>query len=387
MMHKLGDNYLDEPSSPLQELRTSERKTFGDCPQQWWWSYVEGLAPRRTPTALWFGAHWHDAMAAWYLMGTERGIHPAEYLEKAIDKDRRIYVETEEEEDAFYKAKDLAVAMGIGYVEAYGNDEQWEILAIESDHAVIFNRKGKPYLRYLFCMDGLYRDLENGQVYILEHKTAKAIKTDHLRLDNQAGSYYAFAPIVLELDELIKPGEEIRGIQYNFVRKAMPDERPRDHNGQATNKPTKKHYVEALKGQLVFLKEGDIDGTHLGEVALSRYNLDDLEQLAARSGLRVLGEVSKVQSPPNFVRPDPVFRTHQERRTQMLRVRDEAWYMEQMRAGNKQFPVIKTPGDHCRWCPFREMCELDEYDSNAAEGYRAGMMITRDPYQQYRKAA
>jgi hypothetical protein len=61
--------------------------------------------------------------------------------------------------------------------------------------------------------------------------------------------------------------------------------------------------------------------------------------------------------------------------------------MEQMRAGNKQFPVIKTPGDHCRWCPFREMCELDEYDSNAAEGYRAGMMITRDPYQQYRKAA
>jgi hypothetical protein len=364
--------------SELQELRTSERKSWGDCPQQWWWNYVEGLTPRRTPTALWFGAHWHDAMAHWYLNGTKRGMHPAEYLEKAIDKDRKVYVETEEEEDAFFKAKDLAVAMGNGYYEEYGTDEQWEILAVESDHAVLFRRGGQPYLRYLFCMDGLYRDLADGQVKILEHKTAKQIKTGHLRLDNQAGSYYALAPIVLELDDLLKPGEEIRGIQYNFVRKAMPDERPRNHLGQSTNKPTKAHYFNALKGQLL---------SGFTDVKLSKMPVDDLERVAQENGIYVLGEVSKVQPTPNFVRPPMVFRTREERRTQQLRIRDEAHYMEQMRLGNPQFPVIKTPGDHCNWCAFREMCELDEYDKNAAEGFKIAMMTTRDPSEQYRKVA
>jgi len=50
-------------------------------------------------------------------------------------------------------------------------------------------------------------------------------------------------------------------------------------------------------------------------------------------------------------------------------------------------PVIKTPGEHCNWCPFKEMCELDEYDQDAAEGFKQARMIHRDPYEQYRKVA
>jgi len=371
----------------MQELRTSERKSFGDCPQQWWWNYAEGLTPKRTPTALWFGAHWHDAMALWYERGTKRGIHPAEYLAGAIEQDRKIYVETEEEEDEFVKARDMAIAMGEGYVKEYGNDEQWDVLAVEADFAVLFNRKGKPYLRYLFCVDGLYRDLDTGQIWILEHKTAKAIRTTHLRLDNQAGSYYALLPIVLDMSQLAKPGEEIRGIQYNYARKAIPSDKPRNAQGLITNKPTKAHYVAAMKGQHVLVTPTDRVGMQLGEVALSRYSLDALTEMAERSGITVLGEVSKTQQPPFFVRPEPVYRTFEERRTQMLRIRDEAHYMEQMRAGNPQFPVIKTPGDHCMWCQFRDMCELDEYDKTAAEGFKSVMMTTRDPYEQYRKVA
>lgn len=367
----------------LQELRTSERKTWGDCPQQWWWSYVEGLTPSRPPAALWFGAHWHDALAGWYQKGTKRGQHPAEYLEKAIDSDRKLFVTNEEEEDAFVKARDLGIAMGEGYVQTYGNDEQWEILAIESQHAIIFKRGDRPYLRYLLCIDGLYRDLRTGEIFILEHKTAKQVKVTHLRLDNQAGSYYAAAPIVLPLADLLKPGEEIAGIQYNFARKAIPDDKPRNHLGQATNKPTKAHYIKALEGKPRTGAALD----YYGLVALNQMSLDQLATIANTLGITVLGDVSKVQPAPFFVRPPAVYRTRQEQRTQLLRIRDEAHYMEQMRAGNPDFPVIKTPGDHCGWCPFRDMCELDEHDKDAAEGYKITMMKHRDPYEQYRKVA
>jgi Zierdtviridae exonuclease len=368
----------------MQELRTSERKSWGACPQQWAWGYRDQLTPKRTATALWFGIHWHDALAQWYRKGTSRGEHPAEYLERAIDTERKIFVTSEEEEDDFMKARELAVAMGEGYVEEYGKDEQWEILAVEADFAVIFKNGPTPYLKYLFCMDGLYRDLDTGQIFILEHKTAQQIRTNHLRLDNQAGSYYALAPIVLPLSNLLRPEEKIAGIQYNFARKAKPNEKPRNKMGQVTNKPTKAHYVAALKGRAVHVQGGLRE---LGEVALSRFSLDDLTIMAANAGITVLGEVAKVQPAPYFVRPDPVYRTAEERETQISRIRDEAHYIQRMREGDPNFPVIKTPGDHCGWCPFRDMCELDEYNKDAAAGYRQTMMTTRDPYEQYRKVA
>jgi len=368
----------------MQELRTSERKTWGDCPQQWWWSYVEELAPIRKSNALWFGALWHDALALWYLLGKKRGPHPAETLEKTINQHRRIFVNTEEEEEEVIDARELGIAMGEGYVNTYGTDEQWDILAIEKTSAIIFKRGGVPYLRYLFCVDGLYRDLDTGEVFILEHKTAKAIQTGHLRLDNQAGSYFAAAPIVFPLDQLLKPGERIAGIQYNYARKAKPDQRPVNARGMFTNKPTKAHYVAAMNGK-VYGKPGT--GQPLGEVSLSRYSLDDLQDLATANGITVLGEESKTQPAPYFVRPDPIYRTERERLTQLHRIQEEAHYMEQMRAGNPDFPVIKTPGDHCRWCPFNQMCELDEHDKDAAEGFKLGQMTHRDPYEQYRKVA
>jgi len=365
----------------MQELRTSERKTWGDCPQQWWWSYVEELAPIRKANALWFGALWHDAMALWYLQGKHRGPHPAETLEKTINQHRRIFVNSEEEEEEVIDARELGIAMGIGYVDKYGNDEQWDILAIEKTAALIFRRDGEPFLRYLLTIDGLYRDLETGEIFILEHKTAKAVKIGHLRLDNQAGSYYAAAPYVLPLAKLLKPGERIAGIQYNYARKAKPDERPVNSRGMYTNKPTKAHYVAALAGRVQTARVGQL----LGEVALSRFSLDDLTMLAAEHGIIVLGEESKTQPAPYFVRPDPVYRTPAEQETQLLRIQDEAFYMNQMRTG--ALPVIKTPGEHCNWCPFKEMCELDEYDQDAAEGFKQARMIHRDPYEQYRKVA
>jgi hypothetical protein len=378
----LGATQLLPEAIPLQELRTSERRTFGTCPQQWWWAYPEGLFPVRKPPALWFGLIWHDALAKWYRLGLDRGPHPAETFEKLADNERRIYVTNSEEEEAFVDAKVLGINMAKRYVETYGRDERWHFLAIEETFALIFKRGGIPYLRYLLTMDGVVRDLETGRIVIVEHKTTRRMSFQHLRLDNQAGSYYAAAPYVLALDEILPPGEVIRGIEYNFARKGLGDERPRNAAGLYTNNPTKKHYVEQLKDVVV-----SVGGTLLGEVRLNGCSLDALEVMARNEGITVLGEVSKRQPPEEFHR-EFVIRTPNEQITQLNRIRDEARYMERMRAGDPAYPILKTPGEHCNWCVFNRMCELhEEGDTDAVEGFKTSMMITQDPYAQYHKEA
>lgn len=361
----------------IQELRTSERKAFGVCHQQWFWHYVEGLAPARKPAALWFGAIWHDALAKWYRLGLARGPHPAETFEEMANGDRKIYVQTEEEEEAFVKARDLGIDMAQRYVKEFGTDEQWHFLSIEETNALLFKRGGRPYLRYLLTMDGVVRDLKTGRVVIVEHKTFSRSGFQHLRLDNQAGSYYAAAPYVLALDKILGEGEEIRGIQYNFARKSLGDERPRNASGAYTNQPTKKHYVMQLLESKV---------TGFGIVQLNNKSLDDLKALAERSNVTVLGDASKTQ-PPEYFHREFVIRTRNEQATQLRRIRDEAHWMERMRAGDPNFPILKTPGEHCNWCPFgKGMCELHE-EGQDLDGFIAVQMIKQDPYAQYRKEA
>lgn len=366
----------------VQELRTSERRTFGICHQQWWWSYPQGLTPVRPAPALWFGSIWHDALAQWYRMGLERGPHPAETFEKLADDQRRIYVTNSDEEGEFIDAKQLGIDMAERYIKEYGRDERWHFLAVEETFALLFARYGETYLRYLLTMDGVVRDLETGRIVIVEHKTTRRMSFQHLRLDNQAGSYYAAAPYVLALDEILPPGEVIRGIEYNFARKSLGDTRPRNAAGLYTNKPTKKHYVEQLKDVVV-----SVGGTLLGEVRLNGCSLDALEVMARNEGIEVLGDVSKLQPAEEFHR-EFVMRTENEQFTQLQRIRDEAHYMAEIRAGNPDFPVLKTPGEHCNWCPFNRMCELDEEgDEAAVEGFKLSMLTTRDPYEQYHKEA
>jgi hypothetical protein len=362
------------------ELRTSERKSFGTCHQQWWWRYVEQLGPRVPPTPLWFGTAVHIALAGWYRPGLERGPHPADTFLEAIEEDRKMVVVNEEGEKEFYTGSELGVGMLNNYVEHYGLDEHMHILAIEDIYALLFKRGGTPFLRYHLVMDGLYRDLRTGQFFILEHKTTKTIRPGFLvpggplSLDNQAGSYYAAAPFVLPLAKLMGEHEVISGITYNMLRKAIPDDRPRNEDGLATNKPQKKHYVDAIQG-------------HTQETLVGVWSLDRLAARAEELGLEVLGEVSKDQQPAFFHR-EPVFRTPEERTTQLQRIQDEAHYMERMRAGDPDFPVDKTPGDHCGWCPFQNMCILHEQgDMDAVQSFKETIFIHTDPYETYRRKA
>jgi hypothetical protein len=375
-------------------LRTSERRSFKRCPARWWWAYREGLKPRgMEKTPLWFGTGVHLALAEWYLPGTKRGPHPSETFAKfAGDALTSIKVAdaTEEQVAEYVDGKELGVKMLEGYVQLYGTDPQWSFISSEQSfqlnvpwpkaeeerQAVCVVEDGEVLLIYAGTFDGVYRDLATGRLELLETKTAKAIQTSHLPLDDQAGSYWAVATHTLVSQGLIKPDEKISGINYNFLRKALPDERPKDAEGYFTNKPVKAHYLLALEGKMV-------SGVRVTAKDLGKLKLDELERCAEQAGVIVTGDRSKSQPLPLFHR-EIVPRTSAERRQQLQRIQNEALHMRAMR--EKLLPLYKNPSRDCTWdCDFYTMCMLQEnggdWQTHKEVAYRVA-----DPYADHRKS-
>lgn len=375
----------------MLEMRTSERGSLKRCAQQWYWGQVEGLRPNRTANPLWFGTATHEGLAQWYLPGLKRGPHPAETFEKFLDGERQMIVTNDDEEMEYVDARALGIDMLTRYVNLYGKDPSWHVIAIEKKGAVVLPRpemqifgRTRPakqrWLRYNFTWDGVYRDLEDGQVKLMEHKSAASIQIGHLPLDDQAGSYWAVASGTLVKQGLLKPKEEIVGITYNFLRKALQDERPRNAEGYYTNKPIKAHYVEALASLAGSEPEDDV------VKRLGKLKVEELDALARDRDLVVLGDVSASQPPAYFER-HMVYRARAERKMQIERIQNEAVFAEAYREG--YLPITKAPDkQHCTWCPYRRMCELDEQgDQAAVEEFKATQYHHEDPYGVYKKSA
>jgi hypothetical protein len=326
----------------LPVITTTERNTVKTCPQKWWWRFREGLVPNgEVADALWFGTGVHIALAEWYLNGYKRGPHPADTFEAwAGDEMREIRAQLTERDAEWYDepkymdAVELGIAMLENYVNTYGKDPGWQIIAIEQPFNVKVTSHGKAIAWFFSTFDGVMRSKDDGRIYLIEHKTASQIDLAYLELDDQAGGYWAVATAVLRGMKVLKPNEEIAGIVYNFLRKAKPDPRPRN-----------------------------ADGAYL--------NLN--------------GEVSKKQSSPPFVR-HTVERNQGELRSQMQRLADEVTWMNAMRDGT--MPVLKFTGRHCaRFCDYFNMCKLHENGGDAWLELADSLYTRRSPYDRYQKSA
>jgi hypothetical protein len=369
----------------LPIIRTSERRDFGRCEWRWRQAWRRGLKPLGEESVpLVFGSWVHEALAAWYLPGLKRGPHPTDTFLKVADDDM-MFIRTEARskgtvaaggtefyiEEKLVPARELGVAMLNGYVEWWGSDDSWEVIQPEwSGEVTVTDGAGNDIAIYGFTYDGVYRDLADGRIKLMEHKTAKAIFTDHLPLDQQAGSYWAIAGPHLRKQGLLKPREDIAGITYNFLRKSPPDERPRNAQGHCTNKPTKEHYVAAL--------------AEIGvEVKLSA-KLDALDSLAQANGLKVLGEVSALQPKPLFER-EFVTKSRNQRQSQIGRIQLDARRMNELRTAD-EVDLRKTSTRDCSWdCSFYNLCLLDEEGGDTAS-YRKDVFRVQDPYAAHRKS-
>lgn len=373
----------------MLEMRTSERGMLKRCVQQWHWSIVEGLEPNRSANPLWFGSAVHEGLAAWYRPHLERGPHPAETFAAFLEGNRSMLVNSDEEEMQWVDARALGIDMLNRYVEHWGQDDRWDVIATEKTFRVTMARPARRifgidipalqrWLRYVGTWDGVYIDLDTGEIWLMEHKTAASINVGHLPLDDQAGSYWAVASKILQQEGILPKRMAIAGIMYNFMRKSPGDDRPKSELGYH-NQPQKAHYVLALENHYGSDHGGPEE---LESLQLEKWKVADLKDLADKQGLTVYGDVSKVQPPPWFERY-PVYRSQGERATMIERIKTEAFYKEGFINGD--LPIYKTPGRECAWCPFQRMCQLDEQgDQQAVEEFKESQYHTRDPYAAHR---
>jgi hypothetical protein len=340
-------------------VRTSERGNWKRCRWLWDQNYNKKLKPIQESPALRFGTLVHAALEDRYPVGKRRGPHPARRFEELYAADLK---QAERDwgtfaDDEWVEALDLGVYMLEGYVDKYGKDEEWEVIASEMTFQVpvylpdyfaekdglhqnvdltpdVFYGK-EPLFYYVGTMDGVWRNRMDKGIRIIDYKTtkndAKKEGQGKLKLDEQGTAYWTWGCDWLINEKILGPrqAESLDGMLYTFLRKAKRDDR-----------------------------EQDADGNYL--------NQD--------------GSVSGKQPSPRFHR-ELVYRSESEREKARRRVCEEVVEMIAVRQGI--LGPYKNPdtgsNGHCGWCPQRDVCELHEAGADW-ETLRDVTMIEWDPY-------
>lgn len=372
------------PEPPL--VRTSERNDHARCPWMWEQRWLNGLVPVREPTWAVFGIAWHRAMEVYYPIGRKRGSLADAidmFLASLDDQGRKIGVDINDLEEAerekqaskgkevkLVPARELGPIMLREYVKRYEGDRDWEVIHSEQTFQIDVPDPEFPseiLLVLAGTWDLLVWSRSKRRYELVDHKTAKSIPGwGYLDLDNQAGTYPWVAKEVLVHKGILTKKDHIRGIWFSYAKKSPPDMRPVNARGESLNKPTKAHYIAAL--------------TKTNRLALSKYKVEELAEMAHKQGIVVEGEVSATQPAKRFERYYSP-RTPQQNIGQARRVQKQGIVMQLMRDG--EIPIYKTPNHECERCAFFDMCTLEEQGDDW-EFYRDEMFKYRDPYRDHR---
>ena len=363
-------------------VRTSDRTQFNKCRQAWWWSYVEARQPLgRWSPALVFGDMIHRALAEYYIPESfsgkkpgkkrKRGPHPAGTFAKIYDLMDRSHSQfnIKGDDDRWINARDMGVEMMENYIDQW-REEDSDIIIIFPEMPFQFDifdpRDGKYLCTYVGTTDALIRRRSTGDIGLFEHKTAATINTDHLFIDEQAGTYWALMPEWLLREEIFSKPVNFKFMLYNYMRKGVKDQRPTNHLGQHLNLPT----VQALKDECV----------RLGLPIPKGAKKEDLEKILilAKVNVDLLGEPSKTQPAPLFHR-EYVIRTDKEREMTFQRIVEHVRDMNKVRAKHPDFPHYKTPNRDCGFCEWKDLCELHEQGDDWKELRRVATSKW-DPY-------
>jgi hypothetical protein len=387
---------------PLPFLRNSERLAFKRCPAAWNWAWNMGLIPAMAGNnARWFGSCIHLALAEHYtpppgesgfVRGRDMQETWAEVMENTFTTISTLPNWDDETEKEWVDAQKLGAAMLAGYKAHYGDEPHLEVLmpeqrftakipynkrqrqilmAFAGEHGYDWGRHEKFITKLVGSLDLPTRDHRNGHIEIIDHKTSgRRVSVDYLSKDDQIGTYISTTAPYLRARGLIKPDEEVSAVVFNFLKKSLPpDPETVDENGQIRNKPIKADYHAALSER--------------GITYTAKDSVPTLEALAKGAGIKVWGAVSKNQGGPLFWR-EVIPRTKANRQRQIVRIADEAEVMARMRSGD--IPIYKAPGEHCNWCDFKDLCDVDE-NGDDTEDFIKNLFKIQDPYADHREGA
>lgn len=328
----------------VHKVRSHEVMDYKRCPKKWYWKWRKGLVPKTISFgALDLGTWMHTAFQRWYGPGFKRNGTLVEHFLDTAENAQGAAAENGASEHVLDTASEL-IALGEAMATAYqsfyqDNDPGIDVLATEVPLEFTFSDPGrnsfkathklKPDLVY-FHPDG------SGDILLMEHKTATQIRTAHLAIDGQARPYGAMAERALRTAGLISKPQRLRGIMYNFLRKALPDLRPTDSQGRSLNKN---------------------------------------------------GTVSKKQPATSFVR-HLVTLTAQAKVVTLERIQADsamlALVTQSIRAGRiDPRDIPKTAHWSCpKMCPFFNMCVAEENGSDI-RNMEETMFVRKDPYVYY----
>lgn len=413
LSEQIGVKHEELPVLPF--LRNSERLAFNNCQAQWNWAWNMGLIPAMPGSnSRWFGSCIHLALAEWYTPpggknGFARGRPLLETWEEVMGNTfTAIATQSDFDDDGekkFVDAKELGAAMLTGYQKEHGTDPHWEVLVPEQrfNAMIPYNKRQlsdpliaalgrKNIVKLVGSMDLPVRNHDsNGHVEIVDHKTiGRKTNTDYLSKDNQIGTYISVTAPYLRAIGLMKEREEVIAVVFNFLKKSMPqDDLVKDDQGRVRNKPQKIHHIAAImeldvESATAVEALGDVGDDRVGLIRdLKKLPLPKLEARSNALGLTVFGDVSKKQPGPLFWR-EAIPRTRANRQRQVERIADEAEVMARVRSG--ELPILKSPGEHCNWCDFKDLCDVDE-NGDDVEGFIKNVFKTQDPYADHRPNA
>lgn len=302
-------------------IRTSEQQSYNRCKWAWNLSYNQGLRQRRAGPVLRFGTLVHEALAAYYIPGRKRGEHPAKAFVKVYEKDVAEFGEFAirgiDSDDAVTKwedARELGVDMLNAYVEEYKGDPDWEVVATEQPfQAPVYHpRSGRELFKMVGILDLIMRQRSTGRIWVWDHKTTDSISRwlKTLSLNPQASNYWTFGAPWMREQGIISPDvfDDLSGLMFNFLRRAMQDTRPRNALGQYLNQDQ---------------------------------------------------SVSKKQ-PPAYFHREPTYRSDYDKEQTRRRALNMHREMEMVKRGD--LAVMKHPNTMiCAQCGWYDVCELHEY--------------------------
>jgi len=310
------------PKEKIAVIRTSDRITFRRCRRKWAWSsHLRGnLGAKEGQSPLWVGSGFHFALEDFH--GLKQFATPSDAFRAYVDATRR-NAKSKFTLPASW-ADDAELACGM--LDYYS--EQW---LANRDHLKTFVWNGIPQVEVNFRVDipfdakkwGYDRVVysgtldrvaidDNGQLWIVEYKTAKQIQTLHLSNDSQVSSYCWAGNLLY--------GQPIAGVIYQQHRKDLPKEPKVLGNGRLSTDKRQLITHSALRSQILNIY-GSIDKTPLDYVDLLNYlatqetprkdkfiqrdYIQRNEHQAVAEGVKIMMEVEEMLNPDLPLYPNP----------------------------------------------------------------------------------
>jgi hypothetical protein len=162
----------------------SELDAFKQCPHKHDLSYVQRWTTSKDETtAAGRGTLWHKLMDAHYTAIKRREV-PRLAVEQELARFRSLGKDSD--------TCDLLAWMYDGYVEMWGNDDEWQVLRVEHKVIVPLRYADGELSRFDLKMivDLVVRSYINGKVWLVDHKSHAYLPKDRdLELDDQFGLY------------------------------------------------------------------------------------------------------------------------------------------------------------------------------------------------------